>query len=95
MSKVGSINHTSGVDINVDCGFSNGARFVLWKQTDAANSWGVVDVERGLVTGNDPLLLLNTTDAETSSYDLIDPLSSGFVFTGTFGTGSYIFYAIA
>jgi hypothetical protein len=95
VSKVGSINHISGVDTNVDCGFSNGARFVLWKQTDASNSWGVVDVERGLVSGNDALLLLNSTNAETSVYDLIDPLSSGFVFTGTFGTGSYIFYAIA
>lgn len=95
VSKLGSISHTTGVDTNVDCGFSNGARFVLWKQINASNSWGMVDVERGLVSGNDALLLLNTGDAQSTAYDLIDPLSSGFVFTGTFGTGTYIFYAVA
>ena len=95
VSKVGSFSHTTGSDTNVNCGFTSGARFVLWKQTDSANGWGVVDTERGLVAGNDPLIQLQTNGAEQTQYDLIDPLSSGFVFTGTFGTGTYIFYAIA
>jgi len=100
VSKVGSYTGT-GSAINVDCGFTNGARFVMIKRTDAAADWFFVDTVRGISSGNDPYLRLNTTEAEGTTADIVDPLSSGFqVATGggaainTSG-GTYIFFAIA
>lgn len=96
VSKVGSFTTISGA-LNVDCGFSNGARFVLLKKTNNAEDWAVFDVERGIVSGGDPFLALNTNAAEANFGDAIDPLSSGFIVNGAFwGSGNtYIFYAIA
>jgi len=93
VSKVGSVTHSGTT--NVDCGFSAGARFVLLKRTDATGDWYYWDSVRGIVSGNDPYLLLNSTAAEVTSTDYIDPLSSGFTITSTFTAGDYIFYAIA
>ncbi len=98
ISKVGSYTGT-GYDINVDCGFTSGARFVLIKRTDANGNWMVYDTSRGIVSGNDPYLRLNSTQAETTDEDHIDPLSSGFTVTthsdvNTNG-GTYLFLAIA
>jgi len=93
ISKIGSVTHSGTT--NVDCGFSSGARFVLLRRTDAAGDWYVWDSERGIVSGNDPYLLLNTTGAEVTNTDYIDPLSSGFTITSSFTAGDYIFYAIA
>ena len=100
VSKVGSYTG-NGTSQTIDCGFSSGARFVLIKRTDISANWHVWDTERGIVSGNDPWLELNTTDAENTSYDSIDPHSSGFTVnedagTGVnFSSGSYIFYAIS
>ena len=106
VSKVGSYTGT-GADLNVDCGFSAGARFVLIKRTDTritvapTTGWYVWDSARGIVSGNDPYLLLNDTAAENTSTDYIDPLSSGFTVTSSAPAalnasgGSYIFLAIA
>jgi hypothetical protein len=93
ISKVGSVTHSGTT--NVDCGFSSGARFVLLKRTDATGDWYVWDSERGIVSGNDPYFLLNSTAAEVTNTDYIDPLSSGFTITSSFTAGDYIFYAIA
>jgi hypothetical protein len=93
ISKVGSATHSGTT--NVDCGFTSGARFVLLKRTDASGDWYVWDSERGIVSGNDPYLLLNSTAAEVTNTDYIDPLSSGFTITSSFTAGTYIFYAIA
>jgi hypothetical protein len=93
ISKVGSASHSGTT--NVDCGFTSGARFVLLKRTDATGDWYVWDSERGIVSGNDPYFLLNTTAAQVTSTDYIDPLSSGFTITSSFTAGDYIFYAIA
>ncbi|MCP4928376.1 MAG: hypothetical protein GY918_04890 [Gammaproteobacteria bacterium] len=99
ISKVGSYTGSSSSVVNVDCGFSNGARFVLIKRTDSNGDWMVFDTERGIVTGNDPMLNLNNTDAEWSGGDLLDPYSSGFSvnpnWAGSTDNGTYIFYAIA
>ena len=95
VSKVGSFSHTYGSTTNVDCGFSSGARFVLWKRHDGSRHWEVFDTTRGLVSGNDAYLRLSDTSAESTSYDFIDPLSSGFQVGGTLGSGNFIFYAIA
>jgi hypothetical protein len=100
VSKVGSYTGT-GADLNVDCGFSAGARFILIKRTDSTGDWYVWDSARGIVAGNDPYLLLNSTAAEVTSTDYIDPLSSGFTVTSTAPAalnasgGTYIFLAIA
>ena len=94
VSKVGSVSH-SGSSTDVNCGFSNGARFVMLKRTDATGDWFVWNSVRGIVSGNDPYILLNTTSAEVTSTDYIDPLSSGFTISDDFTDGTYIFYAIA
>ena len=94
VSKVGSVTH-SGSSTDVDCGFSSGARLVILKRTDASGDWYIWDSARGIVSGNDPYLLLNRADAQVTNTDYIDPLSSGFQITGDFTDGTYIFYAIA
>ena len=100
VSKVGSYTGT-GADLNVDCGFSAGARFILIKRTDSTGDWYVWDSVRGIVAGNDPYLLLNSTAAEVTSTDYIDPLASGFTVTSSAPAalnasgGNYIFLAIA
>jgi hypothetical protein len=100
VSKVGSYTGT-GADLNVDCGFSAGARFVLIKRTDSTGDWYVWDSVRGIVAGNDPYLLLNSTAAEVTSTDYIDPLSSGFTVTSSAPAalnasgGTYIYLSIA
>ena len=100
ISKVGTYSGT-GSNVDVDCGFTSGARFVLVKRTDSTGDWYLWDSERGIVAGNDPYLFLNTTAAEATSTDYIDPLSSGFTITSSAPAalnasgGNYIFYAIA
>jgi len=100
VSKVGSYTGT-GTTLSIDCGFTNGARFVLIKRTDSTGDWYVWDTARGIVSGNDPFLLLNSTAAEDTSTDYIDPLSSGFQISSTAPAainangGSFIYLAIA
>jgi len=98
VSKVGSYSGNGGSQ-NIDCGFSSGARFVLIKRTDQSEGWKIHDSVRGIVAGNDPFLELNNTNAENSSFDLVDPYSGGFAVNNYAGWnasgGSYIFYAIA
>ena len=99
VSKLGSYTGNGG-SLDVDCGFSTGARFVMVKRTDNSGNWFVFDTERGIVSGNDSLLMLNSNAAQNTSADCINPLSSGFTITNnTFNQnasgGSYIFYAIA
>jgi len=98
ISKVGSYTGT-GATLNIDCGFTSGARFVLLKRTDSTGEWRVFDTARGIVAGNDPLLNLNSTNPQEAFDDLIDPYSAGFTLTSSgmvnVSGGSYIFYAIA
>ena len=100
VSKVGTYTGT-GTTKQIDCGFTAGARFVLIKRTDSTGDWYVWDTARGIISGNDPYLLLNTTAAEVTGTDYIDPLSSGFEISSTAPAainangGTYIFLAIA
>jgi hypothetical protein len=100
ISKVGSYTGT-GNNVDVNCGFSAGARFVLIKRTDSTGDWYLWDSERGIVVGNDPYIVLNGTGEEVTSTDYIDPLSSGFTVPGSISPelnasgGNYIFLAIA
>jgi len=78
VSKV--FNYTgNGSSQTINCGFTGGARLVLIKRTDAIGDWYVWDSARGIVSGNDPHLSLNTTDAEVTTDDTIDTDSTGFV----------------
>ena len=101
LSKVGSYSGT-GNDINIDCGFTAGARFVLIKCIDDVNGdWYVWDSVRGIVSGNDPYLLLNSNAAQVTNTDYIDPLNAGFTVTASAPAalnatgGTYLFLAIA
>ena len=105
ISKIGTYSGT-GNDVNVDCGFSSGARFVLIKKvalhpSGTSGDWYVYDSVRGIVAGNDPYLLLNDTPAGVTNTDYIDPLSSGFTITSSAPAalntsgGTYLFLAIA
>jgi hypothetical protein len=100
VSKCGGYIGT-GTTLNIDCGFTSGARFVLIKRADAAGDWYVWDTARGIISGDDPYLLLNSTAAEVTGTDYIDPLSSGFQISSTAPAainasgGSFIFLAIA
>jgi hypothetical protein len=100
VSKVGSYTGT-GADLNVDCGFTAGARFILIKRTDSTGDWYMWDSARGINAGNSPYLIINTTGASVTNTDYIDPLNAGFTVTSTAPAainasgGSYIFLAIA
>ena len=47
------------------------------------------------MSGNDDYMSFNSTAAEVTNQDYIDPLNSGFQIASGFTTGDYIFYAIA
>jgi hypothetical protein len=100
VSKVGSYTGTATTK-QIDCGFTGGARFVLIKRTDSTGSWYVWDSSRGIVSGNDPYLLLNSTAAEVTNTDYIDAYSAGFEISSTAPAeinasgGTYIFLSIA
>lgn len=100
ISKVGSYTG-NGTSQTIDCGFTTGARFILVKRTDVAGDWYVWDTARGIVAGNDPHLSLNSTAAEVTSDDSVDPHASGFIVNQVAATninvsgGQYIFLAIS
>ena len=103
VSKVGTYTGTAATQ-NIDCGFTAGARFILIKRANGATNtgdWYVWDSVRGIVAGNDPYLLLNTTAAQVTNTDYIDPLNAGFTVTSSAPAalnasgGNYIFLAIA
>jgi len=100
ISKVGSYTGT-GNDINVDCGFTSGARFVLIKRTNSNGNWVLFDSLRGIVSGDDPYIKLNTTSAQTTDENHLAPLNAGFTVSSSSegdtnaNGGTYIFLAIA
>ena len=101
ISKVSSFTGT-GSNINVDCGFTAGARFVLIKRIDSTSTdWYLWDTANGIVSGNDPYLLINSNAAQVTNTDYIDPLNAGFTVTSSAPAalnasgGTYLFLAIA
>jgi hypothetical protein len=100
ISKVGSYTGT-GTTLQINCGFTTGARFVLIKATSTTGNWLVWDAARGIISGNDPYLALNSTAAEVTNTDWVDPLASGFELSNVGGNlantnaVSYIFLAVA
>jgi hypothetical protein len=100
VSKVGIYTGTATTK-QIDCGFTGGARFVMIKRTDSTGDWYVWDSARGIVSGNDPYLLLNSTAAEVTNTDYVDTYSAGFEISSTAPSainasgGTFIFLAIA
>jgi hypothetical protein len=98
VSKVGSYTGT-GATQTIDCGFASGARFVLVKRTDSTGDWYVWDTARGMVSGTNPALLLNSTAAEVNA-NSVYTTGVGFQIVSTAAGinasgGTYIFLAIA
>jgi len=100
VSKVGSYTGNGTTQV-INCGFTAGSRFVLIKRTDSTGDWYVWDSARGIVAGNDPYLLLNSTAAEVTTTDAVDTDPTGFVVNRLVAVdinengGTYIFLAIA
>ena len=100
VSKVGSYTGTGALQ-TINCGFTGGARFVLIKRTDSTGDWFVYDSARGITSGNDPYLLMNSTAAEVTGTNYVDTTSVGFQVTAAAPAGlnanggTYIFLAIA
>jgi hypothetical protein len=97
VSKVGSYTG-NGSSVTVTTDFQ--PRFVLVKRTDSTGNWIVGDSARGLVAGNDPYLLLNSTAAEDTDEDWVDVTSTSFTINETaananVNTATYIYLAIA
>jgi hypothetical protein len=71
-------------------------RWIMWKRTDGANSWGMVDTARSTYNVVGPYLLANSSAAEGVD-SLVDILSNGFKFrTSGFASGeTYIYMAFA
>jgi hypothetical protein len=101
VSKVGSYTGT-GATQTINCGFTGGARFVLIKKSTSTapdRDWYVWDTARGMVSGTDPSLKLNTTAAEANANNVYT-VSTGFqlVSSADYVNASgvtYIFLAIA
>ena len=98
VSKVGSYTGT-GATQTISCGFTGGARFVFIKRTDSIGDWWVWDTARGMVSGTDPRLALDTISAETNA-NWVYTTTGGFQIVTTDASvnasgGSYIFLAIA
>ena len=100
VSRVGAYTGTGATQV-INCGFTAGARFVLIKATSTTGNWLVWDSARGIVSGNDPYLVLNSTAAEVTNTDWVDTAASGFELSNAGGNlansngVSYIFLAIA
>lgn len=100
ISKVGTYTGT-GSDLDVDCGFSAGARYILIKRVDSTGDWYVFDGAMGITSGNVYYWFYNTNGAVVTTTDYIDPLNSGFTVTSSAPAemnasgGTYLFLAVA
>jgi hypothetical protein len=97
---IGSYTGTGVAGLQIDCGFSAGARFVVLKRTDVTGSWYVFDTARGIVTGTDTAAISFDSPTTQPAVDYLDPYSLGFEISSTLGGlnasgGTYIYMAIA
>jgi hypothetical protein len=102
VSKVGSYTGTGTLQ-TIPCGFTSGARFVLIKRVDSTGAWYVWDSTRGISSGDDPYLLLNSTAPQVNNTNYVDTDTTGFKVTAaapaainsSASGATYIFLAIA
>ena len=109
ISKIGTYTGT-GNNIDVNCGFTAGARFVLIKRTDteisgtAGTHWYMWDTDHGITANaSDPYIRLSDANEQVLNTNYIDPLNEGFTVTSSAAAnsginasgGTYMFFAIA
>ena len=90
---IGSFTDT-GAEENIDCGFTNGARFVLIKPTNNSGDWSLFDTTRGITDTSSPRLALNTTGGSQNT-TAIKPFTGGFRIALNTSGWEYIYMAIA
>ena len=103
IAKVGSYTGTGSSEQTIDCGFTNGTKFLIIKYKDGNGDWLWFDNGTELDFGagtNDRYLVMQTNAGRSSAVDYINPHASGFKVpanqTATNALNSeYIFYAIA
>lgn len=79
ISKVGTYTGNQSTQ-TINCGFTTGARFIMIRRTDSnAGNWYIWDSIRGIIAGNDPFFSLESTSAELTAYDVVDPDPTGFI----------------
>jgi len=99
ISKVGYYTGDGTTSHTITTGFTT--RFLIIKKVNGTNSWFVRDSLRGLGSGNDPYLQLESSNAEGgTSTDYMDVSSTGFTIKQTFSSinasgDKYIYYAHA
>ena len=100
VSKVGSYTGTGALQ-TINCGFTTGARFILIKRTDTTGDWWTYNSLRGISSGSDLYMFINSTAAEVGGTNYVDTTGVGFQVTAAAPVGlnasggTYIFLAIA
>jgi hypothetical protein len=98
ISKIGKYEGT-GSAIDINCGFTGGARFVMIKRYDSTGDWYVFDTARGIGAGNDERMYFNGASSNHTTDDYIDPLTGGFTVTThaqvNTDNAKYLYMAIA
>ena len=110
VSKVGTYSGNTGNNVDVDCGFTSNARFVMIRRTDThitgttdeETNWWIFDENLGIETNDDYVMQANTADPRvTANWLSPHPDNKGFrVNSGAIAAlnatgGTYIFLAIA
>ena len=100
ISKVGQYSGT-GNAVNVNCGFTNGARFVMIKRTNGTGHWFYWDTVGGINSGTEPYRRFDRPAGQATGSYYINPLSAGFTVNASSHAGTntsvntYLFLAIA
>tara|TARA_R110000851_G_scaffold187318_1_gene337122 strand:- start:27206 stop:29092 length:1887 start_codon:yes stop_codon:yes gene_type:complete len=101
ISKIDTYTGDNSAGKIINCGFSAGAKFVIIISLSSTRDIFFWDTTRGIVAGNSPHLSLNTTAAQVTTDDSIDPAAAGFAINQDAATNinvtgeSYLYYAIA
>jgi hypothetical protein len=98
VSKVGSYTGTASTQ-TINAALPSGARFVMIKRINTTGGWVVFDTARGMVSGTNPRLFINTTTAEANA-NWIYTATNGFQIVTTDASvnasgSTYIYLAIA
>ena len=102
-SKVGSYTG-NGSSLNIDMGFTNGARFFVTKCITKDTHWMSHNSLRSIVAGNDSHKRLNLSNfGESTGFDTVDPYSAGITVNNANSNNdnpnrngeTYIYWALA
>lgn len=95
----------SNSQVNVQCGFTSGIKFLMIKNSGSIGDWYVWDTEQGINSGpapsNEPMIKWNQSFGQLTGYNAINSISYGFSVLSGVGSAinsagnNYIYYAIA